>query len=121
MHEKYDWHESQIFRLLLFVVVKCQRFVRDEKNNFLEFRASEPYLTAAIIFAKNLQPTIIIIIIIICSLQVPYLVLFYFYSVINVANVSNEVLPFRPIYSFIPTLDLSLVNIAENAFIKSQT
>lgn len=37
------------------------------------------------------------------------------------ANVSNEVLPFRPIYSFIPTLDLSLVNIAENAFIKSQT
>ena len=69
MHEKYDWHESQIFRLLLFVVVvKCQRFVRDEKNNFLEFRASEPYLTAAIIFAKNLQPTIIIII---CRLQVP--------------------------------------------------
>ena len=68
MHEKYDWHESQIFRLLLFVVVvKCQRFVRDEKNNFLEFRASEPYLTAAIIFAKNLQPTIIIII---CRLQV---------------------------------------------------
>lgn len=57
MHEKYDWHESQIFRLLLFVVVvKCQRFVRDEKNNnFLEFRALEPYLTAAIIFAKNLQ------------------------------------------------------------------
>ena len=70
MHEKYDWHESQIFRLLLFVVVvKCQRFVRDEKNNnFLEFRALEPYLTAAIIFAKNLQPTIIIII---CRLQVP--------------------------------------------------
>ena len=63
MHEKYDWHESQIFRLLLFVVVKCQRFVRDEKNNFLEFRALEPYLTAAIIFAKNLQPTIIIVII----------------------------------------------------------
>lgn len=89
MHEKYDWHESQIFRLLLFVVVvKCQRFVRDEKNNFLEFRALEPYLTAAIIFAKNLQPTIIIIII--CRLQVPYLVLFYFYSVINVANVSRE-------------------------------
>ena len=87
MHEKYDWHESQIFRLLLFVVVKCQRFVRDEKNNFLEFRALEPYLTAAIIFAKNLQPTIIIII---CRLQVPYLVLFYFYSVINVANVSRE-------------------------------
>ena len=69
MHEKYDWHDSQIFRLLLFVVVvKCQRFVRDEKNNFLEFRALEPYLTAAIIFAKNLQPTIIIII---CRLQVP--------------------------------------------------
>ena len=79
MHEKYDWHESQIFRLLLFVVVKCQRFVRDEKNNFLEFRALEPYLTAAIIFAKNLQPTIIIIII--CRLQVPYLVLFYFFTV----------------------------------------
>ena len=81
MHEKYDWHESQIFRLLLFVVVvKCQRFVRDEKNNFLEFRALEPYLTAAIIFAKNLQPTIIVIT---CRL-------FYFYSVINVANVSRE-------------------------------
>ena len=65
LHEKYDWHESQIFRLLLFVVVvKCQRFVRDEKNNnFLEFRALEPYLTAAIIFAKNLQLTIIIIVI----------------------------------------------------------
>ena len=61
MHEKYDWHDSQIFRLQLFVVVvKCQRFVRDEKNNFLEFRALEPYLTAAIIFAKNLQLTIII-------------------------------------------------------------
>ena len=88
MHEKYDWHDSQIFRLQLFVVVvKCQRFVRDEKNYFLEFRALEPYLTAAIIFAKNLQPTIIIII---CRLQVPYLVLFYFYSVINVANVSRE-------------------------------
>ena len=88
MHEKYDWHDSQIFRLLLFVVVvKCQRFVRDEKNNFLEFRALEPYLTAAIIIAKNLQPTIIVIT---CRLQVPYLVLFYFYSVINVANVSRE-------------------------------
>ena len=62
MHEKYDWHESQIFRLQLFVVVvKCQRFVRDEKNNnFLEFRALEPYLTAVIIFAKNLQLTTII-------------------------------------------------------------
>ena len=39
MHEKYDWHESQIFRLLPFVVVKCQRFVRDKKDDFLEFRA----------------------------------------------------------------------------------
>ena len=45
LHEKYDWHESQIFRLLLFVVVvKCQRFVRDKKDDFLEFRAFQPYL-----------------------------------------------------------------------------
>ena len=44
LHEKYDWHESQIFRLLPFVVVKCQRFVRDKKDDFLEFRAFQPYL-----------------------------------------------------------------------------
>ena len=44
LHEKYDWHESQIFRLLPFVVVKCQRFVRDKKDDFLESRAFQPYL-----------------------------------------------------------------------------
>ena len=87
MHEKYDWHDSQIFRLQLFVVVvKCQRFVRDEKNNFLEFRALEPYLTAAIIFAE------------IYNYYYHYMPftsplsssILFFYSVINVVNVSRE-------------------------------
>ena len=46
---------------------------------------------------------------------------FSFFSAINVANVSNEVLHFPPISLFIRTLDPFPVNTAGNAFIKSQT
>ena len=42
------------------------------------------------------------------------------FSAINVVNALNEVLHFLPISLFIPTLDPFPVNIAANAFIKSQ-
>ena len=60
--------------------------------------------------------------IITCRLQVPYLVLFYFfYSAINVANVSREARHCQLIYWFIRTLGPTPVNTVESAFIKSQT
>ena len=133
----WRWHARRLFRRKPFAWKVWLAWVSDfsiaaicccckvseictwRKNNyFLEFRALEPYLTAAIIFAKNLQPTIIIII---CRLQVPYLVLFYFYSVINVANVSREARHCQLIYWFIRTLGPTPVNTVESAFIKSQT
>ena len=82
----WRWHARRLFRRKPFAWKVWLAWVSDfsiaaiccckvseictwrKNNNFLEFRALEPYLTAAIIFAKNLQPTIIIII---CRLQVP--------------------------------------------------